>query len=329
VQPFRPVQPEANVAAAVLSALRLAEAHGGATLALQASGVELPRPERFDGLADELVGVLGRGAEAGGVAEALALGFLAGRLPARRRARAGADPTSFVLDGELVVQGAAGESIMRLPWIEDELFVGRQLPDISEIPTAVRNQCVASYSAALRGERGRFAFSSYGHAYSVDAIPVRAAGGAVEAVLAIALPIDCYCCAAAGYESTAVSLQRAAERADERAELQRRAGHAEAEKSERRLAVRARRNAQRARVSARRLRARALPSGCMDVPAITPRETQVLALCSHGLTSAEIAEQLFVSVGTIKTHLQNVYPKLGVNDKASAVAAALRHGLID
>jgi DNA-binding NarL/FixJ family response regulator len=35
-----------------------------------------------------------------------------------------------------------------------------------------------------------------------------------------------------------------------------------------------------------------------------------------------------VSIATVKTHFENVYPKLGVTDKAAAVAVALRHGLI-
>ena len=73
---------------------------------------------------------------------------------------------------ELVVQAAAGESILRLPWFDDGLFVGRQLPDISEMPTTVRSPAVAHYRAALAGERGRFTFVSYGHAYFVDAVPV-------------------------------------------------------------------------------------------------------------------------------------------------------------
>jgi DNA-binding NarL/FixJ family response regulator len=55
----------------------------------------------------------------------------------------------------------------------------------------------------------------------------------------------------------------------------------------------------------------------------------VLQLASHGLTAYEIAEQLVLSAGTVKTHLRNIYRKLGVADKAAAVAAALRHGLID
>jgi DNA-binding NarL/FixJ family response regulator len=66
-----------------------------------------------------------------------------------------------------------------------------------------------------------------------------------------------------------------------------------------------------------------------EPPAITPRETDVLSLASHGLTHGEIADLLGVSPGTVRTHLQNIYPKLGVCDKAAAVAAALRHGLIE
>ena len=80
------------------------------------------------------------------------------------------------MNEDLVVQAAQGQSILRLPWFEDGLFVGRQLPEISEMPTPVRRLCVENYTAALAGERGRFAFTSYGHAYSVDAVPVRGRG---------------------------------------------------------------------------------------------------------------------------------------------------------
>jgi two-component system nitrate/nitrite response regulator NarL len=55
----------------------------------------------------------------------------------------------------------------------------------------------------------------------------------------------------------------------------------------------------------------------------------VLSLASNGLTAAEIAEQIGVSVTTIKTHFENIYSRLGVSDRCAAVAAALRHGLID
>ena len=55
----------------------------------------------------------------------------------------------------------------------------------------------------------------------------------------------------------------------------------------------------------------------------------MLGLSSHGLNRAEIAEALAVSQATVRTHLENVYFKLDVSDKAAAVAAALRHGLIE
>jgi DNA-binding NarL/FixJ family response regulator len=54
----------------------------------------------------------------------------------------------------------------------------------------------------------------------------------------------------------------------------------------------------------------------------------VLALASHGLNRAEIADLLSVSAATVKTHMENAYLKLGVSDRAAAVATALRHGII-
>ena len=68
-----------------------------------------------------------------------------------------------------------------------------------------------------------------------------------------------------------------------------------------------------------RLRSRDAPAA--DPPSVTSRETEVLSLASHGLTAAEIAEQLAISVNTVKAHFDNIYLKLGVSDKAAAVAA--------
>jgi DNA-binding CsgD family transcriptional regulator len=61
---------------------------------------------------------------------------------------------------------------------------------------------------------------------------------------------------------------------------------------------------------------------------LTPRELEVLQLGSEGHSTREIAEALFVSPGTVKTHFQHVYEKLGSHDRAAAVAEALRRGLI-
>jgi DNA-binding CsgD family transcriptional regulator len=254
---------------------------------------------------------------------------LAGRAAHRPRMRRAADPTSFVMDRDLVCRAADGESILRLPWFEDGLFVGRQIPDISEMPRPVRKLCVDHYSAAPAGERGRFVFVSYGHAYAVDALPVRPDDGTVQAVLGIATPDRSYVAAACAYEQTAQRMERAAARAEQRAELHRLAGRSGAEIAELRTARKARRAAQRARTHALHLHGRSAAARSCDAPSVTPRETEVLQLASHGLTAAEIAAQLVVSVGTVKTHLQNIYPKLGVSDKAAAVATALRHGLID
>ena len=62
---------------------------------------------------------------------------------------------------------------------------------------------------------------------------------------------------------------------------------------------------------------------------LSPRELQVLQLVAEGRPAPEIATALFVSTGTVKTHLKNIYGKLGARDRASAVAEALRRGLIE
>ena len=54
---------------------------------------------------------------------------------------------------------------------------------------------------------------------------------------------------------------------------------------------------------------------------LTPREGEVLELVAAGLTNAAIAERLWISPGTVKKHLDNVYAKLGVTNRAAAVAA--------
>jgi PAS domain S-box-containing protein len=65
------------------------------------------------------------------------------------------------------------------------------------------------------------------------------------------------------------------------------------------------------------------------VRSLTPRELEVLQLATNGLSGREIAAQLVVSPSTIKTHFNHIYEKLGVADRAAAVATALRLGLIE
>jgi len=59
------------------------------------------------------------------------------------------------------------------------------------------------------------------------------------------------------------------------------------------------------------------------------RELQVLELLGEGKSNKEIAQTLAISEETVKTHLRHLYEKLGVNDRAQAVAIALRQQLID
>ena len=318
-------------ASALLAALRLAREHGGAKAALRAIGVDLPEPERFEGMADEVAELLGASATDPAVAEAWALGFLAGGVTHRRRRRTGGDPTSFVVDEHLVVQGAVGESVLRLPWFDAGLFVGEQFPDIAEIPARIRSDGTEAYRAALAGTRSDYTFTSYGHTYVVDAVPVRGDDGSVDAALVVATPVAPHVRAAAEYERTAERLEHSATLAEQRAERERLAARGDQEKEALRAARKARLDAARARTHAWRLRARDDDHGGGGAAAltVTPREIEVLRLASHGLTSRQIGEQLGVSAATIRTHLENVYAKLDVGEKAAAVAAALRHGLID
>jgi len=62
---------------------------------------------------------------------------------------------------------------------------------------------------------------------------------------------------------------------------------------------------------------------------LSRREIEVLTLIARGGTNKDAATRLFISEATVKTHLLHAYAKLGVKDRAAAVATALRRGLID
>lgn len=64
-------------------------------------------------------------------------------------------------------------------------------------------------------------------------------------------------------------------------------------------------------------------------PALSPREREVLALIAEGMSAPDVAAALHLSPSTIKTHLQSLYEKLGVSDRAAAVATAMRQGLLE
>ena len=66
-----------------------------------------------------------------------------------------------------------------------------------------------------------------------------------------------------------------------------------------------------------------------DGPVLTDREREILRLVAAGKSLPEIARELFLGVTTVKTHVQHVYEKLGVSDRAAAVAEAMRRRIIE
>jgi ATP/maltotriose-dependent transcriptional regulator MalT len=61
---------------------------------------------------------------------------------------------------------------------------------------------------------------------------------------------------------------------------------------------------------------------------LTPRELEVLTLVAAGATNRVAGTRLHLSEATVKTHLLSIYAKLGVTDRASAVAEGFRRGLL-
>jgi len=66
-----------------------------------------------------------------------------------------------------------------------------------------------------------------------------------------------------------------------------------------------------------------------DAPALTDREREILGMIAAGKSLPEIARELYLGVTTVKTHVQHLYEKLGVSDRAAAVAEAMRRRLIE
>jgi two-component system nitrate/nitrite response regulator NarL len=76
---------------------------------------------------------------------------------------------------------------------------------------------------------------------------------------------------------------------------------------------------------AEEIRMRAAP----ERPALSPRERQVLGLIAEGLSAPDIGRRLHLSSATVKGHLHSLYEKLGVSERAAAVAEAMRRGLLE
>ncbi len=66
-----------------------------------------------------------------------------------------------------------------------------------------------------------------------------------------------------------------------------------------------------------------------DAPVLTAREREILKMIAAGRSLPEIARELVLGLTTVKTHAQHLYEKLGVSDRAAAVAEAMRRGLIE
>ncbi|WP_129306458.1 response regulator transcription factor [Streptomyces sp. L2] len=80
-------------------------------------------------------------------------------------------------------------------------------------------------------------------------------------------------------------------------------------------------------VASRLVHAVRTPAGNGNEP-LSAREREVLALVARGTSNREIARELFISEATVKTHLTHLYAKLGVNDRAAAVAVAYDRGIL-
>ncbi|MDX6719016.1 MAG: hypothetical protein QOJ63_1270 [Solirubrobacteraceae bacterium] len=100
------------------------------------------------------------------------------------------DTSVFLIDHDLRVLVADGEAIRRLGWLGDDLFRGRKVSELyAEVPDEVLRLSLENYAAALRGERRSFEFDSESLTFSVQAVPVRAEDGSVEAALVVARDI--------------------------------------------------------------------------------------------------------------------------------------------
>ena len=72
----------------------------------------------------------------------------------------------------------------------------------------------------------------------------------------------------------------------------------------------------------------AAPAAAAEVGDLTERELDVLRLLARGRSNAEIAEELFVGDATVKTHVSNVFTKLGIRDRVQAVVYAYENGVV-
>ena len=65
------------------------------------------------------------------------------------------------------------------------------------------------------------------------------------------------------------------------------------------------------------------------MPELSDREIEILRLLGQGKSNKELAQELFISVNTVKVHLNNVFKKLGVSSRTEATLFAIEHKIID
>lgn len=70
------------------------------------------------------------------------------------------------------------------------------------------------------------------------------------------------------------------------------------------------------------------PPPTVALTELTPREKDVLTLIAKGHTNAEIADELYISGLTVKTHIGRIFTKLGLRDRAAAIVFAYEHRII-
>ncbi|NMX04151.1 response regulator transcription factor [Mobiluncus mulieris] len=70
-------------------------------------------------------------------------------------------------------------------------------------------------------------------------------------------------------------------------------------------------------------------SDAVALASLTERETEVLKLIAHGMTNQELADKLFISMTTVKTHVGNILNKIGARDRVQAVIFAYENGLVN
>jgi DNA-binding NarL/FixJ family response regulator len=71
-----------------------------------------------------------------------------------------------------------------------------------------------------------------------------------------------------------------------------------------------------------------LTGALLQKPLLSEREREILSLIALGFSNKEVAKKLYLTENTVKTHLANLFQKLGVHDRAEAVAEGLKRGLL-